>query len=159
MNVLRGILAIPRRVIGWIISFGSGGCNLPLPCSQTVNSSNTALSITNTGNGRAGYFRVNNTNNSLFALRAETNGSDAAFGAFTTGSRQAGYFRIDNSSNNNNALHARTNGNGVALYGGRAYGNGRSPPRRAHVPSIPKNRPKSGSATMALGSYNRNELV
>ena len=123
MNVVRRVLAIPRWLIERIIGSGSGGCDLPLPCSQTVNSGNTALSITNTGNGRAGYFRVNNTNNGLFALKAETNGDDAALGAFTTGSREAGYFRIDNSGNNSNALYARTNGNGGALYA-RTYGNG-----------------------------------
>ncbi len=146
MSLFRRILQIPRVVIGWLFA---SDCNLPLPCSQTVTSDDTALLITNTGGGRAGWFRVDNFNNNQFALRVGTNGDAPALGAITGGSSNAGYFEVQggnfndqsaiharneangragyftipNSENSENALEAQTSGNGTAFYA-RTYGFG-----------------------------------
>jgi hypothetical protein len=83
-----------------------GGGDLTLPYTGTTESSNTAFSITNTGTGRVGYFKVNNSNNTNHAMFCETNGTGPA-----------GLFRILNSGSSSNAVHGYTTGSGSALFG------------------------------------------
>jgi hypothetical protein len=85
---------------------GSGGGSLTLPYTGTTESSATAFSVTNTGSGRAGYFKINKFDNNNQAIYGETSGLG-----------RAGHFRITNSNNNVEALAASTQGSGSALSG------------------------------------------
>ncbi len=85
---------------------GSSGGDLTLPYTGTTESSSSAFSITNTGTGRAGYFKINNSANSNQVIYAETNGTG-----------RVGHFRIVNSANDKEAVAASTQGSGPALSG------------------------------------------
>lgn len=85
---------------------GSGGGDLTLPYTGTTESSATAFSVTNTGTGRAGYFKINNSSNNNQAIYGETNGLG-----------RVGHFRITNANNNLEAVAASTQGGGPALSG------------------------------------------
>ncbi len=70
-----------------LLEFTSGAttvhssCGLSLPCKSSVQSGKTAFSITNKGNGGAGLFAINNTDNNKAALVGRTNSSaDNAYG-------------------------------------------------------------------------------
>jgi len=76
--------------------------NLTLPYDGTISSSSTAFSVTNTGSGRAGYFKVDNSNSGATALTAYTSG--AGYGMYCYAKTRYG-------------LYARTGGdNGYAVY-------------------------------------------
>ncbi len=62
---------------------------LTLPYSGTVGSGTMAMSVTNTGSGIGGYFRVNNVTSSAAALYGSTNGTGAGVYALSTGSGPA----------------------------------------------------------------------
>jgi hypothetical protein len=86
---------------------------LALPFSATTSSSSPLLALTNTGTGRGGSFRINNTAS-----------SNTAFYATTNGTGQAGYFSIDNASSTANAVEGYvTSGNASGVYG-KSYSNG-----------------------------------
>jgi hypothetical protein len=110
---------------------------LTLPFQGTVSNTQTAFSVTNTGTGGAGFFRVNNTNSGAFALEVDTNGigpaavfrsrsgtnnntgisviySGTGTGILSFASNgPAGVFQIG-ANNSNNALEAFTDGTGFA---------------------------------------------
>lgn len=83
--------------------YAQNGGDLSLPFAGSVSSSSEALSITNTGSGRAGRFLIVNINNASPALEATTNGMGPA-----------GLFAINNANNNEAAVHAMTSGGGYA---------------------------------------------
>jgi hypothetical protein len=62
-------------VFGWCngTTIAQQSCNLPLPCRNTTAADDPAFAITNTGNGRAGLFTINDTGNSRPALEGRTN--------------------------------------------------------------------------------------
>jgi len=88
------------------ITISATGVGLTLPYSGTTGSSATAFSVTTTGTGRAGYFRVNNSGNSNPVIYGETNGMG-----------RVGHFRIVNATNDKEAVAASTQGTGPALSG------------------------------------------
>ena len=89
-----------------ISAAGSPGGDLTLPYTGTTESSSTAFSITNTGTGRAGYFKINKSDNNNQVIYGETNGMG-----------RVGHFRIVNTENDKEAVGASTQGTGPALYG------------------------------------------
>lgn len=113
-----------------------GTCNLPLPCQNSVSSSQTALSITNTGTAPAGLFKINNSTSISAALWVQTNGTNGLLvhrfqeGPFNFPLSQekialravnsrvdgvAGIFRNNHPSNSESALEALTTGSGLAF--------------------------------------------
>jgi len=99
------ITIVPDNAANRITISATGG-GLTLPYSGTTGSSATAFSVTNTGTGRAGYFRINNSSNSNPVIYAETNGMG-----------RVGHFRIVNATNDMEAVAASTQGTGPALSG------------------------------------------
>jgi hypothetical protein len=91
---------------GNIITISATGVGLTLPYSGSTGSSSTAFSVTNTGTGRAGYFRISNSANGNQVMYAETNGLG-----------RVGHFRIVNAENDLEAVAASTQGTGPALSG------------------------------------------
>ena len=89
------------------------------PLNVTLGSAGTALSGSNTGFGRAGDFRITNSNSSNYALYVETNGNGIGYALYSrsTGLSRAGVFEISNASNGGEAVLARTNGSGQAMNG------------------------------------------
>jgi hypothetical protein len=88
------------------ITISATDVGLMLPYSGSTESGSTAFSVTATGTGRAGDFRVDNSGNSNQVIYAETNGLG-----------RAGHFRIVNASNDTEAVAASTQGDGAALSG------------------------------------------
>jgi hypothetical protein len=88
------------------ITISATDVGLTLPYSGTTGSSSTAFSVTTTGTGKAGDFKVNSPGNSDQVIYAETNGLG-----------RAGHFRIVNASNDMEAVAASTQGSGAALSG------------------------------------------
>jgi hypothetical protein len=89
---------------------------IPLPINQTF-SGLLAFGITQTGTGRAGMFRINNSSNPSSALDVSSNGSSllkAALFASSTGRGSAGRFTIANPNNSAAAVEASTTGIGPA---------------------------------------------
>jgi hypothetical protein len=108
--------------IGWMQSaYGSGG-GLSVPDSVVFNSTASLLSLTNTGNGNAGSFFVNNTSGSRAAVRGEVNsqygGSGIAgiYGVTSGTAGSGGYFENTNPAGLGTALWATTAGQGTAAY-------------------------------------------
>ncbi len=62
---------------------------LTLPYAGTVSSINKGISVTNTGSGVGGYFKVDNVASSAAALYGNTNGTGAGVYALSTGSGPA----------------------------------------------------------------------
>ena len=91
--------------------------SLSLPFTGSKSTSSDDFSITNTGSGRAGYFKINNVSNASVALQVETNGGNAALDVGNKGNPgfTAGYFHIDNASNPHAAVEAYTKGSGSAV--------------------------------------------
>lgn len=92
--------------------------SLILPFSATVNNPADLFSVTQTGTGGSGFFRVNNAANAGNALFAQTNGAGNAFAARTSGTGNAGFFRNTNAANGSATLYSQTNGSGAAIVGG-----------------------------------------
>jgi hypothetical protein len=89
-----------------------------LPLSETVTSGSPAISIINTGTGRAAFFQSDNPASGLTALRVDTNGTNtsiAAIAGVNTGGGRAGHFEINNAGNGQPALFATTNGSGPGV--------------------------------------------
>jgi hypothetical protein len=98
------ITIVPDNAGNRITISATGGFTLPY--SGTTVSSATAFSVTTTGTGRAGYFRINNSDNSNQVIYGETNGMG-----------RVGHFRIVNATNDMEAVAASTQGTGPALSG------------------------------------------
>ncbi len=94
--------------------YAQNGGDLSLPFAGSVSSSSEALSITNTGSGRAGLFEIINSGNVREAMAAVTNGNGDAVKGYSTGLGRAGRFLIVNINNVSPALEATTNGFGPA---------------------------------------------
>ncbi len=94
--------------------YAQNGGDLSLPFAGSVSSSSEALSITNTGSGRAGLFQIINSGNAREAMAAVTNGNGDAVKGYSTGLGRAGRFLIVNINNVSPALEATTNGFGPA---------------------------------------------
>ncbi|MCD4689839.1 hypothetical protein K8S17_00090, partial [bacterium] len=62
---------------------------LALPYSGTVSTSNRAVSVTNTGGGIGGYFKVDDVSSSAAGVYGNTNGTGAAVMGWSTGSGAA----------------------------------------------------------------------
>lgn len=62
---------------------------LTLPYAGTVSSASKAISVTNTGSGMAGYFKVDNGASSAAALYGNTDGTGAAVIGWSTGNGPA----------------------------------------------------------------------
>jgi hypothetical protein len=108
--------------IGWMQSaYGSGG-GLSVPDSVVFNSTSSLLSLTNTGNGNAGSFFVNNTSGSRAAVRGEVNsqyggaGIAGIYGVTSGTAGSGGYFENTNPASLGTALWATTAGGGAAAY-------------------------------------------
>jgi hypothetical protein len=90
---------------------------IPLPINQTFNGG-LAFGITQTGTGRVGLFRINNSSSSANALDVVTNAGSfpvpAAVLARATGRATAGRFMITNTENPLPAIEATTTGSGSA---------------------------------------------
>lgn len=105
----------------------TGGSDPAMFISSDASFPGEAVSVINSGGGRAGIFQVSsssNTSEALFittlgsggALRASTsNNTGPAIKGTTTGNaNSAGYFEITNSANSNPAFFSSTNGSGEA---------------------------------------------
>ncbi|HEY3241800.1 MAG TPA: hypothetical protein VGM03_00485 [Phycisphaerae bacterium] len=89
-----------------------------LPLSESVASGSPALSVTNTGTGRAAFFESDNPTTGVTALRADTNSNNtsiAAMAGVNFGLGRAGHFEINNAANGQPAVFATTNGSGPGL--------------------------------------------
>jgi hypothetical protein len=100
-------------------------CVFSLPFSGVVESSVSAVKVTNSGSGNsilginsgtgtAGKFIIDNLSNNNAAASVRTNGGGTALSVYTTGTGTPGTFNIDNPENNSSALFAGTNGKGSA---------------------------------------------
>jgi hypothetical protein len=108
--------------IGWMQSaYGSGG-GLSVPDSVVFNSISPLLSLTNTGNGFAGSFFVNNTFANHAAVRGEVNtqygdaGAAGIYGVTSGTAGYGGYFSNTNAASLGTALYATTAGQGSAVH-------------------------------------------
>jgi hypothetical protein len=103
---------------------------IPLPISQSVNSSVSALYISQQGSGGAADFRIDNASNGGIAISGRTIGPGTAVAGITPagtggtavdgtayGGGMAGHFRIANSSSPQTALLSETTGGGAAVKG------------------------------------------
>ena len=106
--------------VGWMQSaYGSGG-GLSVPDSVVFNSVSPLLSLTNTGNGNAGSFFVNNTFANHAAVRGEVNtqygdaGAAGVYGVTSGTAGYGGYFANTNAASLGEALYATTAGGGTA---------------------------------------------
>lgn len=96
---------------------------LSLPYTGVVTSTSNAVSLTNSGTGRAALFKCDNATSANATLRAETAGTFAALYGVSTGLGRAGLFEINNASNHGVALEATTNAtsgaspDGIAIRG------------------------------------------
>lgn len=94
--------------------YAQNGGDLSLPFAGSVSSGSEALSITNTGSGRAGLFEIINSGSVKEAMAAVTNGNGDAVKGYSTGLGRAGRFLLVNINNVSPALEATTNGMGPA---------------------------------------------
>jgi hypothetical protein len=108
--------------IGWMQSaYGNGG-GLSVPDSVVFSSTSPLLSLTNTGNGIAGSFFVNNTRAAQAAVRGEVNtqygdaGAAGIYGVTSGTAGHGGYFASTNATGLGEALWATTAGQGNAAY-------------------------------------------
>jgi hypothetical protein len=106
--------------IGWMQSaYGSGG-GLSVPDSVVFSAASPLLSLTNTGNGIAGSFFVNNTFANHAAVRGEVNtqygdaGAAGVYGVTSGSAGYGGYFANTNAASLGEALYATTAGGGTA---------------------------------------------
>src|ERR1700722_1030346 len=106
--------------IGWMQSaYGSGG-GLSVPDSVVFSAASPLLSLTNTGNGIAGNFFVNNTFANHAAVRGEVDtqygdaGAAGVYGVTSGSAGYGGYFANTNAASLGEALYATTAGGGTA---------------------------------------------
>lgn len=89
-------------------SFGSMATasimSLPLPFSGTVNTSETAFLIKQSGIGRNAFFQIANTSNSAAAVAGSTNGGGPALSAVSSGPGSAAIVSATNLSNTSPAV-------------------------------------------------------
>jgi len=134
-TVVQGQTLTPRaKLVSAPFAFRAG--DLSLPFARSVSSGGTVVSVTQTGDGRVGYFGIDNAANSNHALYAATtgggaavygsttgsgdavsgwtNGSGRAVYGYTVGTGAAGYFSIGNPASSSPALWAATSGTGPA---------------------------------------------
>ncbi len=116
-----------RAIYGWVPSF-SGGKAAEFKNFNTSNN-NTVVTSTNTGNGNAGDFIVDNTNGTSAGVMGVVNSKFANFGtagvygrADGTGAT-AGLFYISNTTNPRPALIALTDGTGEGIIANANDGN------------------------------------
>lgn len=118
------------------VPFAIRSDDLVVPFSKSVSNTSTLLSLTNTGSGRAAYFKIDNTSSLNTAVRVDSNGQASAIwanstgygkglyatstdrgdavGALNSGLGTAGRFQINNAANAEDALIATTSGTGNA---------------------------------------------
>jgi hypothetical protein len=108
--------------VGWMQSaYGSGG-GLSVPDSVVFSAASPLLSLTNTGNGIAGNFFVNNTFANHAAVRGEVNtqygdaGAAGIYGVTSGTAGHGGYFASTNATGLGEALYATTAGGGTAAF-------------------------------------------
>lgn len=87
---------------------------LSLPYADTSSASSALLDLTQTGDGRAARFGIDNTGSFLEALLASSNGGGSALKALNSGTGRAGLFQILNDNSGADALAVTTNGTGRA---------------------------------------------
>lgn len=80
--------------------------------TNTSSTANTALRAMSDGTGKAGHFSLSSASNSAASLLAETAGSGNAIEASNTGTGRAGKFEITNSSSTADAFLVTSNGTG-----------------------------------------------
>jgi hypothetical protein len=78
--------------------------SLTLPFSGTVNTSETAFSVTQTGIGRNAIFQLSNSSNGSPAVAASTKGAGAALSGVSSGLGSAAIVSATNSSNTSPAV-------------------------------------------------------
>ncbi len=88
---INGEILAPRLKLASVPSSLRAGeaDGLTLPYAGTVSSSDRAMSVTNTGTGIGGYFKVNNVASSAAALYGNTDGTGSAVIGWSTGSGAA----------------------------------------------------------------------
>ncbi len=99
--------------------------NLKLPYAGTASTSGNAFSVTNTGNGVAAAFQIDNASGNSPVIWVDTNSQHHGIVARTTGTGSAGSFSISNAANTANALTGSSNGSGISIYG-QQLGTGRA---------------------------------
>lgn len=116
----------PRQVLS-SVPYALFSQDLSLPFNGSVNSTQPAIDLLNTGTGPAAHFVNDNPATSDWTVHVRSNGSGTglnsahegsgiAVGGYNSGTGAAGSFSIGNPASSSWALHAYTDGSGSAVH-------------------------------------------